>query len=289
MPELLPNVRLQLANAPENVALVREMLSGLAEALGVDGTDLNDIRTAVTEACNNIVLHAYRGGPGPMEVDVHVASQSLKIFVRDHGRGIRAREEEDPTRDEEEIDADDCSAGIGLHVIRTLAHDAEFQAVEGGGTEVCMEFVLLGVSALEPCPDKQALNSFASSQPSSAAILSISPIGLARTVLPRLVSALAARAHFSTDRISDAQLLADALVAHADGALSGDLLGVCVNVEPREIELHIAPLMAGRARRLIGDSELDGMGRVIEKLTNRLRVTKVGAHETLTLGLVDSR
>jgi len=78
-------------------------------------------------------------------------------------------------------------------------------------------------------------------------------------------------------------------VAHADGALSGDQLSVCVNVEPREIELHIAPLMAGRARRLIGDSELDGMGKVIEKLTNRRRVTKVGAHETLTLGLVDSR
>ena len=282
MPELLPNVRLQLANTPENVVLVREMFSGLAETLGVGESDLNDIRTAVTEACNNIVLHAYSGGPGPMEVDVHVASQSLKIFVRDHGRGIRARAEE-------EIDADDCSAGIGLHVIQTLAHDVEFQAVGGGGTEVCMEFVLPGVSALEPCPDEQALSSFASSQPSSAAILSISPVGLARAVLPRLVSALAARAHFSTDRISDTQLLADALVAHADGALSGDQLSVCVNVEPREIELHIAPLMAGRARRLIGDSELDGMGRVIEKLTNRRRVTKVGAHETLTLGLVDSR
>lgn len=282
MPELLPNVRLQLTNTPENVVLVREMLSGLAEAVGVGQTDMNDIRTAVTEACNNVVVHAYRGDPGPMEVDVHVASQSLTAFVRDHGRGIGARQEEQP-------DADGASAGIGLHVIQTLAHRVEFQEVAGGGTEVRMEFVLPSLSALEPCADEQALRDFAFSQKPFAATFTISPVSLARTVLPRLVSALAARAHFSTDRISDAQLLADALVAHANGALSGDQLSVCVSVEPREIELHLAPLVAGRARRLISDSELDGMGRVIEKLTNHSHVTQIGPHETLTLGLLDSR
>ena len=53
-----PNVSLTLSNQPDNVLLVRETLSGMAETVGVDGVDLNDIRTAVTEACNNVVLHA---------------------------------------------------------------------------------------------------------------------------------------------------------------------------------------------------------------------------------------
>lgn len=280
MPELLPNVRLQLTNTPENVVLVRGMLSGLAEAVSVGESDLNDIRTAVTEACNNIVLHAYGGNPGPMEVDVHVASPLLRIFVRDHGMGIQALEHKD---------ADGSPAGIGLHVIQTLAHTVEFEEATGGGTEVCMEFFLAGASALEPCSDQLALSSSGAAQTSSATMLSIAPVGLARTVLPRVICALAARAHFSTDRISDTQLLADALAAHMDGALSGDQLRVRFDVEPREIELHIAPLTAGRAQRLIGDSQLDGLGRAIEKLTDRCRVATVGSHETLTLSLIDRR
>jgi serine/threonine-protein kinase RsbW len=277
MPEISPNVRLQLANTPENVVLVREMLSGVAETLGLGKSDLNDIRTAVTEACNNVVLHAYEGNRGPMEIDVHVASREVRIFVRDRGSGIQSPKE-----------ADDSPEGIGLHVIHTLAHGVQFGEVAGGGTEVCMEFVLPSVSVLEYSYE-QAPATLALAQRSSTAMLSIAPITLARTVLPRLVSALAARAHFSTDRISDAQLLADALVAHAHDALEGDLLRVGMHVEPRAIELRIAPLTAGRAQQLIGDSELDGLGRVIEKLADHRLVTTADSYEMLTLGLIDSR
>ncbi len=274
-----PNVRLQLTNTPENVVLVREMLSGMAEALGIGESDLNDIRTAVTEACNNVVLHAYEGDPGHMEVEAHLTSEGMKLLVRDHGSGITTLPE----------DSDAHSSGIGLHVIRTLAHSVEFSETAGGGTEVSMTFTLPGIGALEACSDGGDLSSFALARTPATTTLSIAPVALARTVLPRLVSTLAARAHFSTDRISDTQLLVDALVAHAQGALSGDHLNVGVDVEPREIQLRIAPLAVGRAQQLIGDSELDGLGRVIEKLTDRRHIATIGAYESLTLDLTDSR
>ena len=69
MPEL-PNVRLSVSNKPENVLLVRETLTGVAETINLLGDDIYDIRTAVTEACNNVVLHAYEGEEGPLEVDL---------------------------------------------------------------------------------------------------------------------------------------------------------------------------------------------------------------------------
>jgi anti-sigma regulatory factor (Ser/Thr protein kinase) len=259
--------------------LVREVLSGVAEALDIGHSDLNDMRTAVTEACNNVVLHAYAGDSGPMEIEVQVASGEVTVLVRDRGSGIRERRD----------DIDAQSPGIGLHVIQTLARSAEFKETPGGGIEVCMEFAVPGLGALEPCPEEPELFRVALAQMPSTAMLSFAPIALARTVLPRLVSVLAARAHFSTDRISDAQLLVDALVAHAHGALSGDQLSIGVNVEPRELELRIAPLPTGRAQQLISDSEFDGLGRVIEKLTDRRKVATVGSYETLTLGLIDSR
>lgn len=294
MPEPLPNVRLQLLNIPENVVLVREMLTGLAEAVRIGEHDLNDIRTAVTEACNNVVLHAYGGDPGPMEVDVHVATGTVAVLVRDGGSGIETRREHAQDFEEEIEDSFDVdtetelpSAGIGLHVIETLAHEVEFGQPPNGGTEVRMRFSL-PVEAFEACSEERGLATLALSQTPSTAMFSIAPLSLARTILPRMLSALAARAHFSTDRISDAQLLADALAAHAAPALSGDQLSVGVNVGPREIELHIAPLTSGAAQNLLQDSELDRLGSVIEKLADRRDVATIGPFETLTLGLLDS-
>jgi serine/threonine-protein kinase RsbW len=312
MAESSPNVRLSLANTPENVVLVREMLSGVAQAIELGGSDLDDARTAVTEACNNVVLHAYEGEVGPLEVEVYLEPGKLGVLklgvlVRDHGIGMPAEPESPEMGD----------GGIGLHVIRTLAHGVEFRDSVDGGTEVWMEFAATaGAGSLElsqegapkapmlplpredapkaptpalPREDAPEAPTFALSRTPTTTTISIGPISLARTVLPRLVITLAARAHFSTDRISDAQMLADALVAHAHAAVSGDTLSIGVAVEPRDLELHIAPLGAGRAQRLIGDSELDGLGRVIERLADRHQVASAGSHETLTLGLSDPR
>ena len=96
-----------------------------------------------------------------------------------------------------------------------------------------MEFDAPQATSLEPDHHGFDTQTLKLSESPSTTTVSIAPIALARTVLPRLVSALAARAHFSIDRISDVQLLADALVAHAHAAMNGDRLDVDVDVEPR--------------------------------------------------------
>ena len=63
MIELPPTVRLELDSRPEQVSVVRGTLAGLAELLAVDTPFLDDLKTAVTEACNNVVLHAYGANP----------------------------------------------------------------------------------------------------------------------------------------------------------------------------------------------------------------------------------
>ncbi len=278
------NVRLNLANTPENVVLVREMLSGVGEAIELDAGDLSDVRTAVTEACNNVVLHAYKGERGPLEVELYLIGSSLEVIVRDQGIGLPAEPRS------LEID----SGGIGLHVIDTLTQVAELTDGQDGGTVVRMRFSASGARALEPvqADGKEARTVALSGTPTTTTIC-IAPLSLARTVLPRLVITLAAHAHFSTDRISDAQLLADALVEHAQGAIRGDQLSVDVTVEPRDLELHISPLEAGRARDLIEQPELDNklgdISTIVEKLVDRHRFASVGSHETLTLGLSDPR
>lgn len=277
----LPNVRLSLANTAENVVVVRAALSGLGESTGVDASDLSDIKTAVSEACNNVVLHAYRGGRGPLDVEIELGEDSMRLAVCDRGVGIGEH-----LRDEGGLDE---RLGIGLHVIRTLARDVRLDEPPGGGTRVRMEFAARGLSAREPrLPDGPGLD-LAGTTASFAASVSIAPASLARAVIPRLACALAARAHFSTDRLCDVALLADALAAHAADAVCEQHVSLGIGVRPRDLELCIAPLRAGQGEGMIRASGLDGLGQVIEKLTDDHDVLACESHETLALSVLDHR
>jgi serine/threonine-protein kinase RsbW len=276
----LPNVCMHLSNRSENVLLVREMLTGVAETIDLDSSDLYDIRTAVTEACNNVVLHAYEGEEGPMEIELGTSTGAVEVIVRDHGVGIRPRIRA----------ADETALGIGLPLIQALVHSVEFSDAGGDGTEVRMEFLTPPTRGLDALQDGELTPpALTDNELATTTAVTIAPASLAYKVLPRILSVLAARAHFSTDRISDAHLVADALVAHAPSSFGGDRLSITVGVRPRNLELRVGPLGVGDADRLILDSAVDGLGPVIERLTDEHRVAAVGSTEMLALQLSDPR
>ncbi|MCW3027195.1 MAG: putative anti-sigma regulatory factor, serine/threonine protein kinase [Solirubrobacterales bacterium] len=274
-----PNIRLDLSNRPENVVLVRETLAGVAEAIGLDAADLDDIRTAVTEACNNVVLHAYEGEEGALEVEIYATGGSCGVFVRDRGIGLQPQTSEDQ-----------WIVGIGLPVIEALSQRVDFEETTGGGTEVRMEFATPGARTLEAPDDESSGFPNGARGAGSTTSVTIAPVApLARTVLPRLLGVLAARAQFSTDRISDALLVADALSAHASRSANAGHLRITVSIEPRNLQLSLGPLDSGGARALVSGSNVDGVGRVIEKLSDHLGVVVDGAYEVLDLQIIDRR
>jgi anti-sigma regulatory factor (Ser/Thr protein kinase) len=128
-----PQFELTLPARAENVAVVRHAFGGLGEALNVSDQALADIKLAVTEACTNVVVHAYEPGEGPMAVRAHVDEEahSLTVVVADEGRGITPR-------------ADSPGLGLGLPLIATLAESLELGHADDGRTEVRMTFSLNG-------------------------------------------------------------------------------------------------------------------------------------------------
>jgi serine/threonine-protein kinase RsbW len=313
-----PNVRLQLSNRPENVSLVRAVLAGVAEAVDLDAEQLDDIRTAVTEACNNAVLHAYEGGEGPLEVEIRLPAEGhLAVVVRDAGIGIGPRgelpaagvpEPEEPDRDIQPGSGiggmpDGESLKLGLPVIQALATEVELRRPDGGGTEVRMEFATPGSRLADPGGEGQGRTGAAPSlellpaigrtgeRPEliAAATIAIAPDRLARTVLPRLVGALAARANFSTDRLADAQLVADAIAAEAFRTIIGSHLGVGIAVEPRRVELRVGPLPIDREREATAEAALGELGAVVERLIDDRSIAPVGSAAVLALQLIDQR
>jgi len=281
VPELA-HVSLKLSNKAENVLLVRQALSGLAETVGLDAVELNDISTAVSEACNNVVVHAYCGEQGPLEVEIFAAAEPLQVIVRDRGVGISPHE-----RDPEEV-----LGGIGLPVIRALSDTASFRDMEGGGTEVRMAFLTSQASTLAPLgsgDDREDAADAEQPEQTDTTSVMVGPAPLAKTVLPRILSALAARAHFSTDRISDTQLLADALVGQASASINGGRLLVQISVAPRDLQLRIGPLPPGLAAEVIEGSSIDGLGSVLDRLSNGHEVFRDGVSEMLGLRLTAER
>jgi len=279
----IPNLRLRLPNRPENVLVVRQALSGVAECLALDAIETNDVNTAVTEACNNVVAHAYEGAEGLLEVDVYAQADGLAVIVRDHGIGMPAADEREREREEQSL------GGLGLVVIDSLSRAVEFTEPAAGGTEVRMQFGAPGKAAsLALEADEQELALASERALGSNVELQVAPSAMARAVLPRVLSALAARAYFSTDRISDVQLVADVLAAKAGDSISGSYLDVGVNVAPRNLELRIGPLQTGQGESLVA-AAADGLAPVIERLTDeRHRVARAdGSAEMLELHLVD--
>jgi len=122
----------------------------------------------------------------------------------------------------------------------------------------------------------------------SAVSLRLAPAAVARAVLPRVLSTLAARAHFSTDRISDIQLIADVLAANAGNSVDGAHLCIDVALAPRSLALRLGPLHSGRGESLMA-AAADGLAPVVERLTDGTRVSPGERGETLELQLVDRR
>jgi anti-sigma regulatory factor (Ser/Thr protein kinase) len=126
-----PDVRLTMPARPEGVAVVRQALAGMADALDFDPAVLADMKMAVSEACTNVVVHAYEDADGLLEVDMRADDAGLTIEVRDHGSGIQPRA--DRTRDVQAL-------GLGLPLIAALSDAFELRGSAGQGTEVQMTF-----------------------------------------------------------------------------------------------------------------------------------------------------
>jgi serine/threonine-protein kinase RsbW len=127
----VPDVRLTMPARPEGVAVVRQALAGMADALAFDATILADMKMAVSEACTNVVVHAYEDSDGVLEVDMQADDRGLTIRVRDHGSGIQPHAQRS---------RDVPALGLGLPLIAARTDAFELHGSSGQGTEVRMTF-----------------------------------------------------------------------------------------------------------------------------------------------------
>lgn len=123
-------LRLSLDATPENVGVARAAVGELALDLGMEEPGLGDVKTVVSEACTNVVRHAYPDGPGNFEVEASRTGGNLSIVIRDFGVGMQPR-----------VRPAGLTLQLGLGLISTLTSRFEI-ARGGGGTEIRAELPL---------------------------------------------------------------------------------------------------------------------------------------------------
>jgi serine/threonine-protein kinase RsbW len=249
------DLHLLLPARAENVLVVRQAVAGLGEALALPEHRINDLKTVVTEACNNVVIHAYDGAVGPLEVTAQSGQGEIEVVVADQGRGFEPR----PNTSGE------ASLGLGLPLIAALSDSFEISGGAGKGTQTTIRF------------GYQAPAERDNGQPGAAAIeeelsMQIAPGSIVRPVLARVIGVLASRADLSVDRLADSVLLGDAVSSHAPSDFTGGQVGVSIKDGEGTLGVRVGPLIEGGGERIMAQMELPGGGS-LRKLARSMEVT----------------
>lgn len=123
------------ANA-EYVDIVRLNLYGIASKMGFSYEEIEDMKVAVSEACNNSVLYAYKDGAGNMEIVFEVQKETLSITVKDEGESFEAWGERSALHDKELSEAQ--IGGLGFYLMQALMDEVSVVNEAGKGTKVVM-------------------------------------------------------------------------------------------------------------------------------------------------------
>jgi len=237
----------------------------------MDEAGIADLKTVVTEACMNVVVHAYpEGEPGLLEVKATPEMEGLTVVVRDFGMGIRPRP-----------DVDRPSLRIGLTLIAALSSSFEIKGGANRGTEIRMHLPLRARE--ENAGDGHG--SAASPVIAEETALRVGHPDLVAPVLSRALGAFAARREITVDRLSDAMLLSDAISARAPQGFEDGHVSLSIADGDDGVELRVGPMKGGSAEQLRASLELPEVGGSMETLADDLRVEQGEDGEFLVVGI----
>jgi anti-sigma regulatory factor (Ser/Thr protein kinase) len=243
---------LRVPAVPENVIVVRELLRGVGGLFAVRPGLSEAVLTAVSEAANNVVMHAYNDSPGPLEIEVDLR-RGLEVSVRDWGTGFE-RADGSGGSDED---------GFGHAVIAAFADHVDIRSTRGEGSEVRLSW---DVPSLLEGPDGD-------SEPPLVGdtVLSVRPDPALGVATGRVMAALGAHARLTIDRLSELQVIGDVLVSHAGPVLRDARLSLAFLERDDRLQVSAGPFVAGGAERVRTARSVDGVG-VIDRLANGVQV-----------------
>ena len=142
MKEIYENtMKLEIQSKSVNEAFARITVAAFASQLDINIEDLADIKTAVSEAVTNAIIHGYNSAEGIIKIEAYLTQNSIEIEIADFGKGIedigRAREALYTTKPDLE------RAGMGFTIMESFMDELKIESIVGIGTKITMKKIFV--------------------------------------------------------------------------------------------------------------------------------------------------
>ncbi|AFS78044.1 anti-sigma F factor [Gottschalkia acidurici 9a] len=130
------NMKLEFPSKSQNEAFARVTVAAFASQLDPTIEELTDIKTAVSEAVTNAIIHGYENSSGVVKIECNIKENKIEIIIEDNGNGIndinKAMEPLYTSKPHLE------RSGMGFTVMETFMDLVEVKSEAGVGTKVKM-------------------------------------------------------------------------------------------------------------------------------------------------------
>ena len=130
-------IKLELMSKSTNESFARIAISAFVSQLDPTIEELADIKTAVSEAVTNCIIHAYEEKEGIIYIECSLNNNEVTIEIKDNGIGIEnidvAKEPLYTSKPELE------RSGMGFTIMESFMDDVKIESIVGMGTKVTMK------------------------------------------------------------------------------------------------------------------------------------------------------
>lgn len=133
-------MKLEFLSKSSNEAFARITVASFAAQLDPSIEEISDIKTAVSEAVTNSIIHGYDNKIGAIHIECTLFANSIEIIIADDGKGIenieKAKEPLYTTKPELE------RSGMGFTIMENFMDELKIESALGEGTKITMKKVI---------------------------------------------------------------------------------------------------------------------------------------------------
>lgn len=135
--EYINEMRLEVKSKSANEAFVRVAIAAFASQLDPTIEQIADIKTAVSEAITNCIIHAYDNSDGIIRINAFLTKDSIEIEIIDYGKGIENVAMARQTLYTSKPDSD--RSGMGFTIMESFMDELSVESILNMGTKIHMK------------------------------------------------------------------------------------------------------------------------------------------------------
>lgn len=140
-------MKLEFSSKSSNESFARIAVAAFATQLDPSLEEIADIKTAVSEAVTNCIIHGYEDTEGIIKIKCKLFANSIEIEISDNGKGIEDIEKAKEPLYTSKSDLE--RSGMGFTIMESFMDEVKVESVLGVGTKVTMKKMVKATDELE--------------------------------------------------------------------------------------------------------------------------------------------